>query len=339
MRSAVSTMENTFHITVVIPAYNAASHIERAIRSVLAQTYPADEVIVVNDGSADQTSEIVRQFGSRVRLIEQANAGVSAARNAGIQAAAGQWIAFLDADDEWLPNHLEKHRTLLSQNPFLVWSTGNFLTCSCLEKRQAAFITPQYAKQVLGAKQYLEDYLVGCQKEMGGCSDTMIIQRRILMEAGLFAVGVARGEDLDLWWRIAYRHPQVGYVDEPTAIYHVGVAGSCTKKMGEVADYINPIRRHLELSGQAGRQQAFVPVAQQYTRLWIRSMLFDARSGDIRRLISEFPTFYSFGYKVCIHLLTLFPSLTAAGCRIISKVVRTLHLRRRLVAPPRKIKS
>lgn len=330
-------MENTFHITVVIPAYNAARHIERAIRSVLAQTYPAEEVIVVNDGSTDHTSEKVRQFGSRVRLIEQANAGVSAARNAGIQAAAGQWIAFLDADDEWLPNHLEKHRTLLSQNPFLVWSTGNFLTCSCLEQRQAAFITPQYAKQVLGAKQYLEDYLVGCQKEMGGCSDTMIIQRCILMEAGLFAVGVARGEDLDLWWRIAYRHPQVGYVDEPTAIYHVGVAGSCTKKMGEVADYINPIRRHLELSGRAGRQQAFVPVAQKYTRVWIRSLLFEARGKDARRLLREFPRLYPVWYRVWMSLLAAFPGLTAAGCHAISFVIRRLKLRRRVVSPPARI--
>ncbi len=332
-------MENTCHVTVVIPAYNAARYIERAIRSVLAQTYPADEVIVVNDGSTDTTSEKVRQFGDRIKLIEQANAGVSAARNAGIQAASGEWIAFLDADDEWLPNHLERHCTLLLQNPFLVWSTGNYLTCSCLEQRQAAFVTPQYANRILGSKPYLDDYLVGCQKEMGGCSDTMVIQRRILMEAGLFAAGVGRGEDLDLWWRIAYRHPQVGFVAEPTAIYHVGVTESCTKKTGEITEFINPLRRHLELSRLAGRQQAFVPVAQHYLRLWIRSMLFDARSGDIRRLISEFPHFYSFGYKVCIHLLTLFPSLTAAGCRLISKVVRTLHLRRRLVAPPRKIKS
>jgi len=331
-------MENMFHITVVIPAYNAASHIERAIRSVLAQTYPADEVIVVNDGSTDHTSEIVRQFGDRVRLIEQANAGVSAARNAGIHAASGEWIAFLDADDEWLPNHLEKHSALLSRNPFLVWSTGNFLTCSCLEQRQAAFVTPQYAKQILGSKQYLDDYLVGCQKEMGGCSDTMVIQRRILIEAGLFAVGVGRGEDLDLWWRIAYRHPQVGFVDEPTAIYHVGVTGSCTKKMGEVADYISPIRRHLELSGQAGRQQAFVPVAQQYTRMWMRSLLFEARGKDVRRLLHEFPRLYPAWYRVWMTLLAAFPRFTAAGCHAISFVIRRLKLRRRVVSPPVKTK-
>jgi glycosyltransferase involved in cell wall biosynthesis len=329
-------MEKDFHISVVIPACNAAAYIERAIGSVLAQNRPADEVIVVDDGSKDNTAEVVRLFGDKIKLISQANAGVSAARNAGIHAATGDWIAFLDADDEWLPNHLEKHSAILSRNPSLAWSTGNFLTCACQEHRQAAFITPQRARQVLAQKDYLEDYFLGCRKDLCGCTDTMIIRRQVLVESGLFIPGVGRGEDLDLWWRIAYRYPQVGFVCEPTAIYHVGVAQSSTKKTADVAVYIHPIRRHLEMSEQAGRRQAFSAVAQKYLRLWIRGMLFEARGEDVRQLLNEFPELYPYWYHVWMNLLAAFPRLTAAGCHAISFVVRRLRLRRRVVAPPAK---
>ncbi|MHC5190567.1 MAG: glycosyltransferase family 2 protein, partial [Planctomycetota bacterium] len=82
-------------ISVVIPAYNAEKHIARAIDSVLAQTRPADEIIVVDDGSTDATAEVVRSYGEKVIFIQQENAGVSVARNAGIEAASGDWIAFL----------------------------------------------------------------------------------------------------------------------------------------------------------------------------------------------------------------------------------------------------
>jgi glycosyltransferase involved in cell wall biosynthesis len=94
-------------VSVVIPAYNAARFIGGAIESVLAQTYADYEVIVVDDGSRDQTADVVSGFGQRVRLIAQANAGASAARNRGVREAAGSWIAFLDSDDEWQPSHLE----------------------------------------------------------------------------------------------------------------------------------------------------------------------------------------------------------------------------------------
>ena len=92
-------IDNQFSVSVIIPAYNASKHIARAINSVLAQTCQPDRIIVVDDGSTDNTSEIVKQFDS-VKYIYQENSGVSIARNTGIEAADSNWIAFLDADDE-----------------------------------------------------------------------------------------------------------------------------------------------------------------------------------------------------------------------------------------------
>src|SRR5579864_2473726 len=90
-------------ISAVIPAFNRRNHVSRAIDSALAQTVPVDEILVIDDGSTDGTAELVEsRYGNRVRVVRQANSGVAGARRRGIQEARGEWIAFLDSDDEWL---------------------------------------------------------------------------------------------------------------------------------------------------------------------------------------------------------------------------------------------
>jgi glycosyltransferase involved in cell wall biosynthesis len=105
-------------VSVIIPAFNAAENIRQTLDSVLAQTYPKIEVIVVDDGSSDATSAIVKEFAARdarIRLVQQSNAGVGAARNTGIRKARGEYIAPLDADDFWFPQKLEKQVARLEQ--------------------------------------------------------------------------------------------------------------------------------------------------------------------------------------------------------------------------------
>jgi glycosyltransferase involved in cell wall biosynthesis len=101
-------MQSSPAITAVIPAYNAETCVARAIESVLGQTLPVGEVIVVDDGSRDGTSEVASRFGRPVRVLQQTNAGPAAARNHGVREAHSEWIAFLDADDAWLPTKLER---------------------------------------------------------------------------------------------------------------------------------------------------------------------------------------------------------------------------------------
>ena len=95
-------------ISAIIPAYNAAHYVERAIESVLAQTYPVRELFVVDDGSTDNTADIVARYGKTVHLVRQTNGGPGAARNHGARLASGDWLALLDADDKWLPHKLER---------------------------------------------------------------------------------------------------------------------------------------------------------------------------------------------------------------------------------------
>src|ERR1051325_2823539 len=113
-------------ISVVIPVYNGADTIARAIKSVLEQTYSPLECIVVDDGSTDDTGKVVASFGARVGYLRQANAGVSAARNAGVSRARGDWLAFLDADDWYYPDRLRWHANWIARDPSLDFLTGDY---------------------------------------------------------------------------------------------------------------------------------------------------------------------------------------------------------------------
>ncbi len=110
-------MNSSHSVTAVIPVYNGAASIRRSIESVLAQTYPVSELIVVDDGSTDGTAGIVRGYGSRVRYVFQPNSGVATARNRGMREGNTEWIAFLDHDDRWMPTKLQRQVTALQANP------------------------------------------------------------------------------------------------------------------------------------------------------------------------------------------------------------------------------
>lgn len=113
-------------ISVIIPAYNAAATLPRALDSVLAQTWPAYEIIVVDDGSTDATGEVIASYSELVRYVRQDNAGPSAARNQGVAMAYGEWIAFLDADDWYYPERLAQHAQMIASDPALDFLVGNF---------------------------------------------------------------------------------------------------------------------------------------------------------------------------------------------------------------------
>ena len=159
----------------------------------------------------------------------------------------------------------------------------------------------------------------------------MLIRRDVLSEAGLFRRGQLRGNDYDMWWRIAYRWPKIGYLAEPLAVYHLDVEGSIIRKYKEGDVSCDLIQRHLELAQQHGRAADFEPCAIYLLRRWMRSMLFEARAREIRAMLRQFGDLLPAAYKALMWTLTAFPKTTAAGCRMISRIVRLLGLRKRLV--------
>ncbi len=320
-----------FGISVVMPAYNAGRHLVRTIDSVLAQTFCALEIIVVDDGSTDDTAEVARTYGSKIRYIAQNNAGASVARNTGIEAAKGEWIAFLDADDEWLPEKLALQTEHLKRNPDLAWTTGNFIRCACSSNRRGPHLDPGRAEMMLEGKEYCEDYFAALPRGLDGWTGMMLIRRDVLFEAGLFRRGQLRGNDYDMWWRIAYRWPKIGYLAEPLAVYHLDVEGSIIRKYKDSDISRDLIQRHLELARQHGRTDDFRPCAIYLLRRWMRAMLFEARGREVRAMLSQFGDLLPRPYKAFMWAMTAFPKITAAGCRMISRIVRLLGLRKRLV--------
>ncbi|HEX4078382.1 MAG TPA: glycosyltransferase [Rhizomicrobium sp.] len=195
-------------ITTIIPAFNAAVTIGRALESVLAQTYSPLEIIVVNDASTDYTADIVKAYGGRgVKLVSlERQRGASAARNAGIAAARGELVAFLDADDEWLPLKLEKQVALLLSEPGYV-----FVACA--------------ADEFSTSGMYLGDLYRGRRPSTGsGCwksllarntvaTPSVVVWRRELSKVGGFDESLRVGEDQDMWIRLACGGP-VGYLGD-----------------------------------------------------------------------------------------------------------------------------
>jgi len=327
--------EKPLRVSVVIPAYNIGDFIARAIDSVLAQTLKPHEIIVVDDGSTDHTPAQIKKYGAQLRYIHQPNAGPNAARNTGIRSATCEWIAFLDGDDEWLPEYLQEQVALLQRNPHLVWSCGNFFRCLCEQKRRAPESTPKQLARLLGQKEFFESYFWAFRNHAGGNTDTMVIKRQVLEEAGLFLEGMRRAEDMDMWFRIAYRWPRIGYLRRPLAIYHLERPGCLSRQFTPVSLYAELIDRQLGFAARFDQLTAFKPVATHLLRRWMRSMLFDARHQDIRTLMTQFDDLLPRRYQSLMRLLTAFPRATAMGCHLISRLVRTFRLRRRLQRPPR----
>ena len=206
-------------ISVVIPLYNKGPYIARALNSVLTQTFQDFEVIVVNDGSTDEGAEVVRGFHDpRIRLIQQENRGVSAARNRGVEDSRAELIAFLDADDEWFPGHLETILRLRNNFPEGgAYATRHQIYSPDGKIRSAKYyaIPPEPWEGIIP-----EYFLTVALGDVPACSSTVVIPKKVFQEIGGFVTGERWGEDIDVWGRIALRYPIVFSWDLGAKCYH-----------------------------------------------------------------------------------------------------------------------
>jgi glycosyltransferase involved in cell wall biosynthesis len=208
-------------ISVVIPCYNAERYISATIESVLAQNWPDLEVVVVDDGSKDTSVQIIRERFPHVLLVQQANQGVAAARNTGIKASSGDWIAFLDADDLWLPGKLHRQWQSIESNPearmgytaWQVWESSDAIPTSAF-MAQLANDANDAAKWPGATGWIYPQLLLDCIV----WTSTVLVQRTLLDEIGDFNPTLRIGEDYDLWLR-ASRHTPIVRVSAPTALY------------------------------------------------------------------------------------------------------------------------
>lgn len=189
-------------VSIIIPTYNRADLIVKTIETVIKQTYHNFEIIVVDDGSTDNTEDVISKINdNRIRYIYQKNAGPSAARNNGIRNVRGEWIAFLDSDDLWMPEKLERQVKAITENPDVgiiscwfinVLSDG---TESCPETRP--IINEEYVKAIL----LFPDYISSLPN-----TSAMLVKKQCFEEIGLFDETMISKEDCEIWCKIAINY-------------------------------------------------------------------------------------------------------------------------------------
>jgi glycosyltransferase involved in cell wall biosynthesis len=261
-------MTTPLDLSVVIPTFNRRALVSRAVRSVLEQTTPAREVIVVDDGSTDGTADALeREFGREVTVVRQPNAGVSAARNAGVSVSCGRFLSFLDSDEVWLPRKAELQAACLERNPTfgmvlcdLYWQDAAGRDLGIFRRRD---YLPRDGK-------ILEDVLL----QPSLVPSSVMMRRAVWDDVGGFDEALPTAEDIDLHIRIARRW-RIGVVEEPLVRLVRGAGLSNDPR--SCIDYVTAMERAIAVvRDEVGDRLADRALARCYARN-ARSLLLDDR--------------------------------------------------------------
>jgi glycosyltransferase involved in cell wall biosynthesis len=312
-------------VSVIIPAYNASDCIERAINSVFSQTFTNYEIIIIDDGSTDITEEIVKKFGDKVRYIRQEHSGTSAARNNGIEVSNGDWISFLDADDEWLPEKLELQIELINKNPDLKWCSSYYYLES--DGKRIPYPYSKRIKSAINSNGCFDNYFKYSIDTTNLANvQTTIIKKDIFDELGKFEVGRIRSQDLDMWWRIAHKYPKIGFIAKHVGIKHLDFV---EPKLAEIRHnekrgfHLNElITRHLELARKSDNFDDFVSYIKKLLRNSILPMAYNGFSEEARLRLKLFKEYYPLYLHASVYLLTISPRFTAYSMSSLKKLLK-----------------
>ncbi len=296
------------NISVVIPLYNKKDTIKRALNSVIEQKYQPEEIIVVDDGSTDGSAAIVAEMKiANLRLVNQRNAGVSAARNHGSSLASSEWVAFIDGDDEWLPDFLETISELHDAFPgYEVYASAYYAGDYQGNKRQITLNRLPFS----GGQGVLENYF-----EVGSCSDpplwssAICIRKDALQQIGGFPLNVKSGEDLLTWARLAVRKPPV-YSTRPLAVFWQEKAHTYDDKPNRTPEPDDPVGKGLAaLKTIPGVE---VRHLNRYLSMWykMRSSIFlrlDMRAASLKECLKGIAAYPGNTRLFLYILLMVFP--------------------------------
>jgi glycosyltransferase involved in cell wall biosynthesis len=294
-------------VSAVIPAFNRRAYICRAIASVIGQTVPVDEIVVVDDGSTDGTADVAEsRYGGAIRVIRQPNTGVAGARRRGILEARGDWIAFLDSDDEWMP---ERNRELLAAAERVpadvAWIFGDlrFLT----DDGESPSLFQEYGLKVKECPQVISDALSVQYPVLYSYLQASFIRRAALLELKCFAEGLRSDDDILAGFQIGCRYkfaaiPQVVskyYRTSDLAANSVIVNGSFSR------DYFRSRMKAYSIAIESGRKGPWNSLyASQVMGL---CKLLDGRDPPPRKLAAEQFRYGGFSLK---GLAFMFAALT-----------------------------
>ncbi len=210
-----TSMNISMNVSVIIPAFNVEAYLAEALDSVLAQTYPASEIIIVNDGSTDGTLAIANDYATRypvIQVISQLNAGLSATRNRGLEAATGEIVNFLDADDYWYPENIQQHIRAFLASPTLMLSFGRVEFVD--ESRHSLH---QFSRSKLTKLTFKDFYL----ESPAVSGSNLVIRRSIIQQLGGFNIDLTSLEDREFCLRILSHGGYIEGIDVVTVQYRI----------------------------------------------------------------------------------------------------------------------
>lgn len=301
--------------SLIIPLYNKEQSIVSTLQTVLEQTFQKFEIVIVNDGSTDHSIEEVKKvIDPRIRLIHQNNAGVSAARNQGIEEAKGEYIAFLDADDKWKPDYLKTQYELILKYP-----ECDVFACNYEFRDTQDKVTPTIIRKLpfKGENGILSNYF-----EVASCShpplwtSAVIVKKSAIQSIGGFPIGIKSGEDLLTWARLACRYSIVFYtIPLATFIFdEQHFNEDQRKRMPEEIDYVGS-----ELAKLYKRHRHVIGL-KSYIGLWhkMRARIFMSKHNRQKAL---YECIYALRYSITIKII-IFLVLSLMPYRFIDYVFK-----------------
>lgn len=311
-------------ISVVIPLYNKAPHIQRTLDSVVAQNISDFDIVVIDDGSTDNGAEIVERINdSRIRLFRQENRGVSAARNRGIREAQSDLIAFLDADDEWEPDHLATLLFLQREFP----EAGAFTTAYKIFEDNGKASYPNFA-EIPSAPwsglipNYIRSSALG---PLPVNSSVVAVPRSVFDQVGFFVEGTNMGEDLDMWLRIALKYP-IAFSWQGIAVYRRDSKNRlCAQWSTDYSLIIAHCRAVLESGESRPLEEDLRLYLRNFGRAHIRSLLRQGKNKAARKTIRTIRrTLESFVFAQLELCLSYLPKVLLAKILKLRRVARSL---------------
>lgn len=299
-------------VSVIIATHNRAALVKEAIESVLAQSVPVHEVIVVDDGSTDATCETLRSFGDRIRAISQRNQGASAARNTAMRMATGSWLAFLDDDDVWLKDKIAKQTEIVQRDPAL-----GLVYCSDYAVDHQLRVMYQRPANSENRGDVFEKLLVN-NFIFTSC---VMARRDAVEEAGFMDLSLRFAQDWDLWLKIAKKY-RVDFAAEPVVYYRHSPTGCLTKdipavdRMKEMQDILDRASESRPISA-GSRRDAYYRLECRWASTWLqvgdrqKALRSSLKAALWRPIKWE-------GYRLAIHSVTP-PGVKKAALRLLGR--------------------
>lgn len=279
-------------ISVVLPTYNRENVISRAVESVLCQTYENIELIIVDDGSSDNTKEIIENYKDKIKYIKQDNAGASSARNNGIRQSQGEYIAFLDSDDQWNCNKLQLQYEFFTSNDVALVSTGSntYLEDGSLKKIYPSKINTKPIKSFKDV--FIHPYLG---------TPTVMVKRNAILSEGGFDETLRTAEDIDLFLRIS-SHNKIGYIDKNLVNIYLSSDGLSTG-LDSYEDNLKVLNKTLNNNSDYFRDKKDT-VDEVMSALYVsyaRELLWNRNTIEARRQLIK-----AMKYKLSVECFVLF---------------------------------